>query len=80
MISKILVSIFITHQHLIYLYLIYNNFIVKIIRQKGVTREELNPHNRVTPKIIEQVNRCLIAQSKCVLAGGKNLPPAIQVF
>ena len=30
---------------------IYNNFIVKIIRWKGVTREELNPHIKATPKI-----------------------------
>lgn len=53
MILKILVSIFITHQHLTYLYLIYNNFIIKIIRRKVVTREELNRYNRATPKITE---------------------------
>ena len=53
MIIKILVSIFITYQQLTYLYLIYNNFIIKIIRQKGVTREELNRYNRATPKITE---------------------------
>ena len=53
MILKILVKIFITHQQLTYLYLIYNNFIIKIIRQKGVTREELNRYNRATPKITE---------------------------
>lgn len=29
--------------------LIDYNFVVKTIRQKGVTREELNSHNRVTP-------------------------------
>lgn len=28
--------------------LIDYNFVVKTIRQKGVTREELNSHNRVT--------------------------------
>ena len=39
-----------TGKQYIYIY-IYNNFIVKITRQKGVTREELNPHNRTTPKI-----------------------------
>lgn len=50
MILKILVSIFITHQHLTYLYLIY---IIKIIRRKSVTREELNRYNRATPKITE---------------------------
>ena len=53
MILKILVSIFITHQQLTYLYLIYNNFIIKTIRRKGVTREELNRYNRATPKITE---------------------------
>ena len=53
MILKILVSIFITHQQLTYFYLIYNNFIIKIIRRKGVTREELNRYNRATPKITE---------------------------
>ena len=36
---------------IIYLF-IYNNFIVKIIRLKGVTREELNLHNRAIPKIL----------------------------
>ena len=30
---------------------IYNNFIIKIIRRKGATREELNPHIKATPKI-----------------------------
>ena len=50
MILKILVSIFITHQHLTYLYLIC---IIKIIRRKSVTREELNRYNRATPKITE---------------------------
>ena len=36
--------------HLI-IYLIDYNFIVKTIRQKGVTREELNSHNRATPDV-----------------------------
>lgn len=31
------------------IYSIYYNFIVKTIREKGVTGEELNPHNRATP-------------------------------
>ena len=38
-----------SRRHLIFF--IYDTFIVKIIRQKGVSREELNPQNRANPKI-----------------------------
>lgn len=45
--KKINIEYFMESGHLI-ICLIDYNFVVKTIRQKGVIREELNSHNRVT--------------------------------